>query len=153
MANANFTESGTDQVHSDPPQGWVGVAAVTEGGRSPTGVTAAARKLECFGPRSWRRLKSTLSGLQPSTRRRRSRGRKQDRPRSTTKGQAPQVPQESALVDRLPEPPRHSGVFDINPRREPDRERWDLVRDEHEIWGDLDRDTQDRLRRWRRGDA
>ena len=37
--------------------------AVTEGGRSPTGVTAMPRKLECFGLASYKKLRTNLAKL------------------------------------------------------------------------------------------
>ncbi|MFQ5496162.1 MAG: hypothetical protein ACE5EX_12370, partial [Phycisphaerae bacterium] len=118
-------------------------APAPDGGGRPTGVAAAARKLEGFGVRSWRELKATLRRLLPPSRPVRARGRKQSPPRpascTTLEPRGDGAPSAS--------PARESRPSDIRPRRQGERERWDRVTDEPARWGDLDAAAEAELER------
>jgi hypothetical protein len=93
--------------------------------------------------RSWRALKATLRSLQPLSRPARARGRKQTSPRpaspATLAPRGDGAPNSSPARERPPS--------DIRPRRQGERERWDLVTDEHARWGDLDASAEAELER------
>jgi hypothetical protein len=128
MSMAEQIASGNDPVHHDPPLRGAQGIAVTEGGRSPTGVTAIPCKLECFGLRSWKSLRAAVARLvYPVARRRGARAKRPVR-----------------LAHQEARPIQPSPDFWPEPVICPDR--WDLV-----AWHDedlLDRDAQRRLKLW-----